>query len=684
LAKAATDAAHLTQSGAILGTPAYMAPEQAGGQVPDPRSDLFSLGCVLYQACTGQQPFTGPDMIATLAATALHQPPAPREVRPEVPQVLSDLVMRLLAKQPEQRPESAQEVAAALAAIAENKRAAFTKGGGPQRPPWPAGAKKGAPPSRNPRRRALTGAAVLFVGLVVAGVVFSLKTRHGTLVVTVTEPDVQVVIDGEAKMVVDSKKVGRLELIPGDHELTVKRGEETLYTAAFTLERGGTRIIDAKWQASAKEGEAPSAVRHVDSPGDLRKEGPKAVQPPKEAKGSAQSPEPRDTRAMQLLLDADFKKSLHGFSLGDGERFTFSHENGEWQYLGKQDGYWYHDQPGLEDHQVLDFIFEAEARFAKPTSPTDNWNLTFGGAETGPRFKFGVGNDGRVGLWFRVGDEAERFRDESLLSFTRVPALRPVPEPNTFRLEVIGGTVRIFVNGGYVGEKTDGRLTASSLTLQLEIDKPPLDVRFRRIRLWRPEPGGVVSPTPVEKPAYEADFHHKVSAFPEGRTPVCHYVEGVYIVESEPGTAQRVGRYQPEGDYHAELTGRVKEGFGGGWGLACGTSARRGTWVEVRGDGHYRIRPLGAGKPRHLTGTPKDGWEYHKAIKPGGEFNTVGVAVRRRVLTLYINGQWVCDMADPAYVPGGLQVGVSADTEPAVAEFRKLQVWPLAPQGKTP
>jgi serine/threonine protein kinase len=118
LAKAATDAAHLTQLGAVVGTPAYMAPEQGGGQAPDPRSDLFSLGCVLYQACTGRRPFQGADVLATLAALAMHQPPAPHAVRPEVPRALSDLVMHLLAKKPADRPASAQAVAELLERIA--------------------------------------------------------------------------------------------------------------------------------------------------------------------------------------------------------------------------------------------------------------------------------------------------------------------------------------------------------------------------------------------------------------------------------------------------------------------------------------------------------------------------------------------------------------------------------------
>jgi formylglycine-generating enzyme required for sulfatase activity len=119
LAKAASDAAQLTQSGVIVGTPAYMAPEQGGGRAPEPRSDLFSLGCVLYQACTGQPPFQGPDIIATLAALAIHHPPAPKEVRAQVPQRLSDLVMHLLAKKPADRPASAGVVAVALRDIEE-------------------------------------------------------------------------------------------------------------------------------------------------------------------------------------------------------------------------------------------------------------------------------------------------------------------------------------------------------------------------------------------------------------------------------------------------------------------------------------------------------------------------------------------------------------------------------------
>jgi serine/threonine protein kinase len=113
LARAAGDS-HLTPSGAILGTPAYLAPELAGSRKADARADLFSLGCVLYRCCTGQVPFPGNDMLATLTALATETPRPVRELNPEVSPALSDLVMRLLAKDPDHRPASARAVVETL------------------------------------------------------------------------------------------------------------------------------------------------------------------------------------------------------------------------------------------------------------------------------------------------------------------------------------------------------------------------------------------------------------------------------------------------------------------------------------------------------------------------------------------------------------------------------------------
>lgn len=117
LARAAGDDAHITASGVIVGTPAYMSPEQARAEQTDHRSDLFSLGCMLYRMTTGEMPFKGKDAVSTLLAVCAEQPVPPRALNPTVPNGLSELVMKLLAKKPEERPPTAQAVADELAAI---------------------------------------------------------------------------------------------------------------------------------------------------------------------------------------------------------------------------------------------------------------------------------------------------------------------------------------------------------------------------------------------------------------------------------------------------------------------------------------------------------------------------------------------------------------------------------------
>jgi serine/threonine protein kinase/CubicO group peptidase (beta-lactamase class C family) len=123
LARGLSDNVNLTQSGVIVGTPAYMAPEQARGEAVDYRADLFSLGCILYQLCTGQRPFQAPTTIALLLAVVEATPKPVLSFNPRVPPALVDLIVRLLAKQPADRPDSAQAVVETLQAVEQSLNA---------------------------------------------------------------------------------------------------------------------------------------------------------------------------------------------------------------------------------------------------------------------------------------------------------------------------------------------------------------------------------------------------------------------------------------------------------------------------------------------------------------------------------------------------------------------------------
>jgi serine/threonine protein kinase len=117
LARGTEPDAQFTRAGTVIGTPAYMAPEQASGGAVDARCDLFSVGSLLYQAATGKAPFGDGDTMSILSALATRMPTPPHRIVPSLPRMFSGLVMRLLAKDPDDRPQSAREVAEAIEAL---------------------------------------------------------------------------------------------------------------------------------------------------------------------------------------------------------------------------------------------------------------------------------------------------------------------------------------------------------------------------------------------------------------------------------------------------------------------------------------------------------------------------------------------------------------------------------------
>ncbi|MEU8705919.1 serine/threonine-protein kinase [Streptomyces sp. NPDC048565] len=160
-----TDTTRLTHTGSPIGSPAYMAPEQAMGGAVGPYTDLYALGVLLHELLSGDVPFSGSTALGVLHRH-LYEPPLPvRQLRPEVPEALEALVLRLLAKDPQDRPDSAQEVY-------ESLRPLLPAGGTPAGPldptrpflrpqaPWPdrpaTPAPAAAPTQREPAAQAST------------------------------------------------------------------------------------------------------------------------------------------------------------------------------------------------------------------------------------------------------------------------------------------------------------------------------------------------------------------------------------------------------------------------------------------------------------------------------------------------------------------------------------------------
>jgi serine/threonine-protein kinase len=114
IAKAAFAASDLTTTGQLLGTARYLAPEQVAGEGIDHRADLYACGVVLYESLTGRAPFEGASHIATATMRLTQEPPPPGALRPGIPRRLETATMRALARDPDDRFQSADEMSSAL------------------------------------------------------------------------------------------------------------------------------------------------------------------------------------------------------------------------------------------------------------------------------------------------------------------------------------------------------------------------------------------------------------------------------------------------------------------------------------------------------------------------------------------------------------------------------------------
>jgi hypothetical protein len=254
----AVDDASLTQSGTVAGTPAFMSPEQADGQPVDPRSDLFSLGSVIYAMCTGRPPFRAGTSMGILKRVCEDTPTPVREINPDVPDWLAAVVEKLHAKDREARFQSATEVAELL-----GQHLAHVQN--PSVVPPPTIVKSMEPPptpeqSAGRGRRWAAAAAVLGAVLAalgtteatgvtkIRGTIVRILTPDGTLVVETDDPEVKVTVEGDGGLVVTGAGLQEIRLKPGSyHVLADRDGKRVpLERELVTVSRGGREIVHVK------------------------------------------------------------------------------------------------------------------------------------------------------------------------------------------------------------------------------------------------------------------------------------------------------------------------------------------------------------------------------------------------------------------------------------------------------
>jgi tRNA A-37 threonylcarbamoyl transferase component Bud32 len=485
----------LTQDNAVLGTPAYMAPEQAQKtKAADIRADIYSLGCTLFCLLAGREPFPGDDALQIIVAHLQDPPPPLESLRPDVPPGLAALVARMLAKDPAERPQTPKEVAEALlpfakpaakpvpqAATLPPAAAAVPADADPYagldaEPPRPTArpAARSAPPRRRWVLPAAVAAGVLFLAAATAGIVLTFKTKDGVVTLWVDPSDAKV------------------EVVEGTITVT-HNGDNQPYT--ITVAKGGGKLRVSKAGFTVESREVTLSDHGKTLSVELKPEVPRTPPPPNDPPKEPPTPQPSNDGFVPLFNGKD----LTGWKTHPDNPGNWHVERGILVGRGPVPSLLFSDRDTYTNFQV-----RVEARI--------NTGGDSGVCFRIPLFDYNRGRVRGQGYEAQISSTPKNGRSSPLTgSFLHFPGTavteQLVPPWEWFTLELTADGYRfvIKVNGKQTVDFTDRDRTYHRGHLALQVLEQSTVVEFRRIEIKELPPADSKPAAPVPVPAPAAD-----------------------------------------------------------------------------------------------------------------------------------------------------------------------------------
>ena len=691
---------HLTMQGAVVGTPLYMSPEQARAEKVDHRTDLFSLGIVLYQMTTGSLPFAGQDTLGILEAVKNHNPIAPNLKNPEIPKVVSDFILHLLAKQVSDRPSSAEEVAEEIQQLESSLSAADIQLALPmldEHDPWrdieasefstlDSPGPQTLTLARDPKPRLGWGRRSAFITFGVASLVAA--SLVAVLFVWSNRPKPQ------------------------------SDPDPALAKTSPTPSKSTTTPQPDPVSPPAKEITPSTKPQSVSPP---PKETTGAPKPPVPSKGFAWPAEAlRDGRITLLDLSSlksirieDFDDPTTGWPQGqiDSKAGTVQRGYRDGIYFIRKEfdgGVVYLENPQFVGYSTA--ICQVEGRVVD--DPAAAWEVWFGNESQRKALSIKLTGTGKLGVGITKYDGG----DQELLFAGTHAAIRKGSEFNKVVAIFTAERLELYVNGVAVCDPIPVPIRLQPVNIALGMSGGgKCSTEFRRLVVGSAE--GLATPedrlkakeVPVKTPfaipfVWPAislregkialpkldqlkllkadDFSDPSGGWPQGKSENKGFViqqgyqDGTYFIRKEYKAGWAYGgsrKFVAFSSFVCQVDGRVVDDVNSSWDLWFGNDQqRKAVTVRLNGAGKFKVALWDYDKgdmPPLISGS-------HAAIKKGTDFNTLTVVYVADRLELFVNGAAICDpVAVPLHLqPVRLSLGVSTGGKGA-AEFRKLSTW---------